>query len=286
MKKCKKGHTAGRNKRGECVTCKRSRQREWVRAKRGSTKRGEPAVTAEPQEQPTEPTQREQPMAVEAMFKVIPLGVARRDAGFRKRQREEASTLNAPLPQAAVTVTVEGAPAHGLTVAVIPDCQVRTGVPTEHLRAAGLYIADKRPDVIVQIGDFADMPSLSTHDEDSSATGRVQSYRADVDAVRRAMDVLMDPIHKAQGYDPVKILTLGNHEDRITRAIEANPRQLEGVYSLKDLGYEQHGWNTFDFLRPVILNGVAFCHYFPSGVMGKPFASAATMLKNGSMSAI
>src|ERR1035437_3365549 len=48
---------------------------------------------------------------------------------------------------------------------IIPDCQVHSGVPTQHLEWVGKYIAQKRPDVIVCIGDFADMPSLCSYDK-------------------------------------------------------------------------------------------------------------------------
>ena len=37
------------------------------------------------------------------------------------------------------------------THAVIPDCQVRAGVPLDYLERIGLYPAEKKPDVIVQI---------------------------------------------------------------------------------------------------------------------------------------
>ena len=48
--------------------------------------------------------------------------------------------------------------------AVIPDCQVKPGQDYSFLRWVGNYLAEKKPDVIVQIGDFADMPSLSSYD--------------------------------------------------------------------------------------------------------------------------
>lgn len=47
---------------------------------------------------------------------------------------------------------------------IIPDTQVKPNSPTEHLRWAGMYAAEKKPDVIVHIGDHFDMPSLSTWD--------------------------------------------------------------------------------------------------------------------------
>ena len=51
-----------------------------------------------------------------------------------------------------------------MRILVLPDCQVKEGVPLDHLEWAGKAICDYRPDVVVNIGDFADMPSLSTHD--------------------------------------------------------------------------------------------------------------------------
>ena len=44
---------------------------------------------------------------------------------------------------------------------VIPDTQVKPNQPIDHLRWAGLYAVDKKPDVIVHLGDHFDMPSRS-----------------------------------------------------------------------------------------------------------------------------
>jgi hypothetical protein len=77
---------------------------------------------------------------------------------------------------------------------------------------------------------------------------------------------------------------LGNHEDRITRAINRDPK-LEGLMSLEDLQYENFGWTVFPFLQPVTIGGVAFCHYFPSGVMGRPITTAESILTKLHMSA-
>src|SRR4051812_29162536 len=37
---------------------------------------------------------------------------------------------------------------------VIPDCQVKPGVRTDHMDWIGNFIVEKKPDVIVNIGDF------------------------------------------------------------------------------------------------------------------------------------
>ena len=165
---------------------------------------------------------------------------------------------------------------------VIPDCQVKAGVPTQHLGWIGNYIVEKKPDVVVCIGDFADMPSLSSYDK-----GKIQSegrrYVKDIAAVHAAMDVLLKPLQDynraaKERYKPAMHLTLGNHEYRIIREVEENPR-FEGRFNYSDLSYEDFGWKVHDFLKVVELDGIEYAHFFTSGVMGRPVSSAAAMLR-------
>lgn len=159
---------------------------------------------------------------------------------------------------------------------IIPDVQTKHGVPNDHLAAAGKYIVEKRPDVVVCLGDFADMSSLSSYDRGKrSFEGR--RYVKDIDAAHRGMDLLLGPIWKARGYSPKLVLTLGNHEDRITRAVD-NDAVLEGKIGLEDLGYEEYGWEVHDFLESVKVDGVFYSHYFPSGIMGRPCTTPRKML--------
>lgn len=198
------------------------------------------------------------------------------------KRREESTGINKPLQRPAVDAIVP-VPERGLRIAVLPDVQAKEGVPLDHLAAYGQYIAEKQPDGIVCIGDFADMPSLSSYDIGKrSFEGR--RYRKDVDAAKRAMGTFLTPIAKVPGYKPWLKLTLGNHEDRITRAIEGDPK-LDGTLSLDDLEYKNFGWEVYPFLQPVVVGGVAFCHYFPSGIMGRPTMSARQILNKLHMSA-
>lgn len=178
-------------------------------------------------------------------------------------------------------------------ILVLPDCQIRPGDDTKFLNRIGKYICDKKPDVIVCLGDFADMPSLSSYDVGKkSFEGR--RYKADVEAVHSAMDSLLSPLrdynyrakanHKER-YSPEMIMTLGNHCDRINRAVEHDPK-LEGVLSVKDLKYEEFGWKVYPFLDVVVIDGVAFSHYFTTGLMGRPATSAAAQLAKKHMSCI
>ena len=167
---------------------------------------------------------------------------------------------------------------------IIPDCQVHEGVPTEHLDWVGKYIAAKRPDVIVCIGDFADMPSLCSYDKGKkSFEGR--RYVNDIEAARAAMDRLTSHWREIPDYKPRMVLTLGNHEDRITRAVE-DAAVLEGAIGLHDLAYESFGWEVHPFLEVVKIDGIEYSHYFTSGVMGRPVTSAAALLRTRQGSAV
>src|SRR3990167_5860420 len=122
---------------------------------------------------------------------------------------------------------------------VIPDCQTKPGVDISYLNWVGNYIAAKRPDVIVQIGDFVDMSSLSSFDVGKrSFEGR--RYKDDIATGVKAMELLTKPFKKLKSYKPKMVLTLGNHEDRITRATQSDAK-LEGTITLDDLKYKEFG---------------------------------------------
>ena len=168
---------------------------------------------------------------------------------------------------------------------VIPDTQIKPGVPLEHLDWIARYIVDKKPDVLVLIGDWADMQSLSSYDVGTkSFEGR--NYRDDILAANDALQRLMSPIETELAriqrrhlvrWNLRKIVTLGNHENRINVAIEKD-RKLDGLISTKDIFFEQFGFEVYPFLQPVEVDGVVYCHYFCSGVMGRPITTARALL--------
>ena len=180
-----------------------------------------------------------------------------------------------------------------MRVLVIPDCQIKEGVPLEHLTWAGKAIVDYKPDVVVNIGDFADMPSLSTHDVKGSKYFEGKRYTKDVAVVKDAMQMLLAPLKEMQSkqkknkekvYKPRMVMLMGNHENRIDRAINNNPT-LEGLISTKDLGYEKD-WEVHEFLHPVFINGVGFNHYWPVGAMGRAASTAGAIISKLHMSCI
>jgi hypothetical protein len=121
-----------------------------------------------------------------------------------------------------------------------------------------------------------------------------RNYAADVEASRAAMRRFLRPIadfndaarrDKKPLYTPELHLTLGNHEYRILRAIE-NDRKLDGTFSIDHLGYAEFGWTVHPFLHPVIIDGVAYCHYFPSGPKSLAISKASRLFSEKHMSCV
>lgn len=174
---------------------------------------------------------------------------------------------------------------------IIPDCQVKQGQDFSYLTRIGKYIVEKQPDVIVHLGDFTDMESLSSYDVGKkSFEGR--RYTKDIQAAAEAMQCLMSPLYefnkrakknKEKQYKPRLVLCLGNHEQRIQRAVENDPK-LEGLIKYADLPYDD--WEVHDFLKPVFIDGIAYSHYFPTGVMGRAATTASAMVSKLHMSCI
>ena len=174
---------------------------------------------------------------------------------------------------------------------IIPDTQVKPDTPHDHLTWAGKYAADIKPDVIIHLGDHWDMPSLSSYDVGKkSFEGR--RYTKDIAAGNEAIAAFMKPIleerwrlvrNKKKKWNPRMVFLMGNHEYRIIRATENDPK-LDGLISYND--FDLKGWEVTDFLEPVIIDGVAYCHYFTSGVMGRPVASARMLLTKKHMSCV
>lgn len=160
------------------------------------------------------------------------------------------------------------------TIFVIGDLQVKQGVSLDYIHHIGAYIARKQPDIIIQIGDWFDNAALSSYDRGQlSAEGKRLS--ADIKAGNDAIRILDEYITSVVGYNPRKVVTLGNHEDRIQRFVNENPA-LEGFLGNHLYDFEQYGWEVYDFLTPCIIEGIAFVHYVVAVNTGRPLGNALT----------
>lgn len=171
---------------------------------------------------------------------------------------------------------------------IIPDTQVKPNSRMEHLTAAGNYIVDKKPEVIVHLGDHWDMGSLSKYDVGrKSMEGR--RYSADIEAGIIGMEAMLEPIRaynrkmsrqKMKKYNPRMVFLEGNHENRIYRAAEDNA-QMEGTLDIAACKIESFGWERHRFLEIVEIDGIHYAHYFYNPNSGHPYGGkASTKLNN------
>lgn len=166
----------------------------------------------------------------------------------------------------------------GVDILVIGDAHAKPGVPNSRFKWAGKYAFDKKPDVIIDMGDWADMPSLSLYDV-GKASFEGRRYREDIEAALEARNYFQEGIdlgnrgiakRKKAKYIPQKIALGGNHcEGRIRRVLETDPK-LIGTLSHHDLGYKKFGWEYIPYQDYYRCAGLTFSHFFPSGVMGRP----------------
>lgn len=169
-----------------------------------------------------------------------------------------------------------------MKILCIADTQVKPGHDLSYIEHIGKYLADKKPDVVVMIGDWYDFESLCSYDRGKkSFEGR--RLLADIEAGNRAMELLFKPLHELQRsqrhfkkkvYNPRLVFTMGNHEDRFDRVSMDMP-EFDGFLGTETLQLEKWGWEVHPFLKPVEIEGIFFVHYLANPMTGKPYAGTA-----------
>lgn len=161
---------------------------------------------------------------------------------------------------------------------VVPDLQMRPGVPLDHLDWIAQDIVRRKPDVIVQIGDAADFASLSTHSAPGSMSKEGARYEADVEVANEGFRRLTAPIHAEiarckrrhlKRWEPRMVFTTGNHEHRVQRRVESDP-VWAGTIRDTDFAVESFGFERHPFLKPVEIDSVHYAHFFQSEKSDRP----------------
>jgi hypothetical protein len=170
-----------------------------------------------------------------------------------------------------------------ITHIMIPDTQVGPGVPIDHILWIAQYIVDHfygRRIRIIIIGDWWDMPSLSSYDKgtkDYEGRRIIADFVAGNDAMAAFMKPLLDSRAKDEkkGKTPWWPLSLefldGNHEFRVERALQLSP-ELEGLIGLEFMDVEKYGFNRYPFLKVANFEGVNYSHYFQNNMTGRPYS--------------
>ena len=135
-------------------------------------------------------------------------------------------------------------------------------------------IYDVRPDYVVDLGDTADLQSLSSHDTRYPQALVTASYEADINQYNDFQQRLRHKIKKAKVKRPAYFGHEGNHENRIKKALKNDPR-LEGDrygVSFKHLqtNYWYDEYHEYKNSAPAIseYDGVTYAHFIASGNYG------------------
>ena len=159
-----------------------------------------------------------------------------------------------------------------LKILVIADTQAKPNVSLDYMKWIGKYIWDKKPDVVVHIGDAYDFESLSSYDKGKkSFEGR--RLKADIEAGNESMRLLLSEFKK-DGYNPRMVFCTGNHEARFDRLADDMP-ELDGFVGTDTLPLKEMGWEVYPFLKPAVIEDIYFVHYLANPFTGKPYGGNA-----------
>lgn len=133
---------------------------------------------------------------------------------------------------------------------------------------------DLKPDVVINLGDAADMPSLSSYDKGKRAfAGR--NYANDIEAHLDFQERWWGPVRRTKKKLPYSVVLEGNHEHRIERALDLSP-ELQGTIGFQDFQFDDHYDQVvrYDGGTPGIIqvDGISYAHFFITGVMGRAVA--------------
>jgi hypothetical protein len=152
---------------------------------------------------------------------------------------------------------------------IIPDAQIKPGSPTDHIKWCGEAILDYKPDVIVCLGDWWDLPSLNSHAPAGSEELEGRRYHEDIKVGNESFNKLDSYLRKSRSktWQPRKVFLEGNHENRANRIAKNDPKWkgIIGSHNCETLDWERH-----KFLKICEIDGIKYCHYFPNPFSGKP----------------
>ena len=156
---------------------------------------------------------------------------------------------------------------------VIPDPHALPNTDLSRADLLAKLIKDVKPTTVIDLGDTADMPSMSSYDRNTkSFHGR--SYAADIEAHAEFQERLWRPVFRTKKKLPRRVRLIGNHDYRIWRAIEMQP-ELEGErfgVSPRDLDLDTYYTDVVEYNGGtpgvIDIDGVHYAHFLVSGVKG------------------
>lgn len=158
---------------------------------------------------------------------------------------------------------------------IVPDSHAHPNHNNDRADWLGKFILDRKPDVVVNIGDTFDMPSLSNYDK-GKASFHGNSYEKDINSGLDFLDRMWHPIRRAKRKRPKSVFLVGNHEQRLTKVLEYDPHLAGDRFGVSWSNYQLEDYHHevvhYEGQTPGIFtsDGISFAHYFVSGLMGRP----------------
>lgn len=177
----------------------------------------------------------------------------------------------------------------GKSYLIVPDSHSHPDHHNDRADWLGKFILDRKPDVVVNIGDGFDMPSLSSYDK-GKASFHGNNYEKDINSGLDFLDRMWHPIKKAKRKQPYKVFCVGNHEQRLQRVLEQDPQLAGDRYGVSWSNYQLDNYHheviPYEGGTPGIWqsDGISFAHFLVSGLMGRPIGgehhAASLLAKN------
>ena len=163
------------------------------------------------------------------------------------------------------------------TVVVYSCAHTKPEVSNSRFDLLGDFLYDLKPDMVFDLGDGADMGSLSSYEDRYPKQVVMQNYGDDIETYLDAQERLRHKFRHMKRKKPFWVGMEGNHEHRIKKALAHDPR-LEAKDSNYGISFK-HLQNDYWFDdyheytngAPAIstYENVDFAHFFSSGNLGR-----------------
>jgi hypothetical protein len=184
------------------------------------------------------------------------------------------------------------------TYLLVPDAHVMAGDDLARFRALHKWLGARnvRLEGLINIGDLWDFASLCAHDQDNPEWYSRQ-LGEEIDVGIEALE-LQNKILKDFGIAGAVLHFIeGNHENRYNKWMAGDnrlrtspfPKTVADIIKSRLSKPARAKLKFHKFLQPAIVRGVAFSHYFVSGLMARPQSGerpAGTILKTQHMSCV
>lgn len=175
-----------------------------------------------------------------------------------------------PAPKLRVSVRAGSNPeGETIRVCAIGDVHDSPTQDKQRFKWFGRHIAKTKPDKVVQIGDFGDFHSCSSHEPIGSLSAAMKpSYKRDLESLEEALGL----IHKEISGSGIHLHVVeGNHEDRVYRFQDLHP-EADGMFvdALQDV-FARYDWRAKPYGEFLFIGGVGFVHA-PKTIMGRAYS--------------